>query len=226
MARMIERKCATCKGIIKIDRNDVKDVVIYNKGFHHKQCLIDCATKSLQNPKCSKAKWTQVLENIDEYEKHAQENLGHGLPTDKLNDWLLDHYDIVTTPSSRFWSAVRELGNGIYKNKRCKVIDVDSLTEAWQWAQHNLDKIAVRNKSMNNNMTGEDRIRYDLAIVVSKYPLFLKWKDKQKAAAAAAMVQESQKSKINYNSLEKHILESKKDNNDLDDISDLLDELF
>ena len=226
MAKIIERKCAACKGVIKIDRNDIKDVVIYNKGYYHKQCLLDQATQSLQKPRSNKAKWTDVLENIDEYEKRAQEVIGRGRPTDKLNDWLLEHYNITTTPSDRFWSIVRELGNGVYKNKRCKPIDVGSLTEAWKWAQHNLDKIAVRNKSVNNAMDGEARIHYDLAIVLSKYPLFLKWKDKQKAAAAAAMVQETQKSKINYNSLEKHILESQKDANDLDDISDLLDELF
>ena len=225
MAKIVKRKCATCKEIIKIDCNSIKDVVIYNKGYHHKQCLIDYATQSLQKPKCSKAKWTQVLESIDEYEKHAQEVIGRGRSTDKLNDWLLEHYNLAVTPSDRFWSIVRELGNGFYKNKRCRAIDVDSLTEAWRWAQHNLDKIAVRNKSMNNAMEGETRIHYDLAIVLNKYPLFLKWKDKQKAAAAA-MVQESQRPKINYNNLEKQILESKKDTDNLDDISDLLDELF
>ena len=225
MAKIIERKCATCKEIIKIDRNNIKDVVIYNKGYHHKQCLIDHATQSLQKPRSNKTKWTQVLENIDEYEKHAQEVIGRGRPTDKLNDWLLEHYDITTTPSDRFWSIVRELGNGVYRNKRCKAIDVDSLTEAWKWAQHNLDKIAVRNKSMNNAMDGEARIHYDLAIILKKYPLFLKWKDKQKAAAAAA-AQEVQHTKIDYSNLEKQALASKKDDNSLDDISDLLDELF
>ena len=226
MARMIERKCATCKGIIKIDRKNIKDVVIYNKGYHHKQCLIDYATASLQKPRCSKAKWTQVLENIDKYETDAKEVIGHGRPTDKLNDWLLDNYDITTTPSDRFWSVVRELGNGLYRNKRCKPISVDMLTEAWKWAQHNLDKIAVQNKSKNNHMEGEARIHYDLAIIVKKYPLFLKWKDRQKAAAAAAAVQETQRTKINYSNLEKQNLESKKDTNSIDDISDLLDELF
>lgn len=226
MAKIIERKCAACKGIIKINRNDIQDVAIYDGGFYHKQCLIDRATTSLQKPRCSKAKWTDVLENIDEYEKRAQENLGHGRPTDKLNDWLLDHYDITTTPSQRFWSAVRELGNGLYRNKRCKPISVDMLTEAWKWAQHNLDKIAVQNKSKNNHIEGEARIHYDLAIIVKKYPIFLKWRDRQKAAAAVAAVQETQKAKINYNNLEKQNLESQKDPNYIDDISDFLDELF
>ena len=226
MAKIIERKCAACKGIIKINRNDIQDVAIYDGGFYHKQCLIDRATTSLQKPRCSKAKWTDVLENIDEYEKRAQENLGHGRPTDKLNDWLLDHYDITATPSQRFWSAIRELGNGLYRNKRCKPISVDMLTEAWKWAQHNLDKIAVQNKSKNNHIEGEARIHYDLAIIVKKYPIFLKWRDRQKAVAAVAAVQETQKAKINYSNLEKQNLESQKDPNYIDDISDFLDELF
>lgn len=226
MAKIIERKCATCKGIIKIDRNNIKDVAIYNKGYYHTQCLIDYATEALQKPRSRKEKWTQVLENIDEYEKHAQEVIGRGRPTDKLNDWLLEHYDIVATPSDRFWSTVRELGNGFYRNKRCRPVDVNSLTEAWKWAQHNLDKIDVQNRSMNKKIEGEDRINYDLAIIVRKYPVFLKWKDKQKAAAAAAAVQETQKVKINYSNLEKQNLESQKDPNYIDDISDFLDELF
>lgn len=226
MAKIIERKCATCKGVIKIDRNNIEGVVIYNKGYHHKQCLIDHATQSLQKPRSNKTKWTQVLENIDEYEKHAQEVIGRGRPTDQLNDWLLEHYDITATPPQRFWSSVEELEKGIHKNKRCKPIDVKDLTEAWKWAQHNLDKMAVRNQSMNKKMDGLLRIYYDFEVVINKYPVFLKWKDKQKAAAAAAAVQEAQRSKINYSNLEKQNLESQKDPNYIDDISDFLDELF
>lgn len=224
MARIIKRKCATCKNEIEIDRNNIHNVVIYN-GFHHKQCLIDYATASLQKPRCSKAKWTQVLENIDEYEKCAIENLGHGRPTDKLNDWLIDHYNLVATPSDRFWSTVRELGNGLYRNKKCKAIGIDDLTDAWKWAQHNLDKIAIQNKSMNKPIEGEARLYYDLAIILKKYNIFLKWKDRQKAAAAVAAAQETNRVKINYSNLEKQVMENKKQEG-IGDISDILDELF
>lgn len=226
MGKVIKRKCAVCDETMIIDRNNVQDVIIYGQKCYHKKCFITHATERSQSKRGKPKQWADALDNIDIYEQATKETLGRSTPSDKLNDWLLDHYDITSTPSRRFWSTVRDLENGEYRNKKCRAIDIESLTEAWKWAQHNLDKIAVRNKSMNNNIDGEARIYYDLAIILKKYPIFLKWKDRQRAAAAAAMVQETQRSKINYNNIEKQMLENQKDNDSLDDISDLLDELF
>jgi hypothetical protein len=227
MARTIDRKCRACGEVIRIDRYNVQGVIAYKKAFYHTQCFVKHATKLSQSNRANASEWAEALENMEDYVQKTQKSLGTCKASDKLNDWILDHYHITTTASfSTFWRAVKKLELGEYKGKSCQRIPTNLLYEAWIWAQPNLDKIARNNKVINKHIEGEARLNYDLSIIVNKYTVFLKWKDKQKAAAAAAVVQESQRPKINYSNLEKQALESKKDTDSLDDISDLLDELF
>ena len=227
MTKIIERKCWACKNTMQIDRYNVQDVILYKSKYYHKQCFIEYATRLSQSKRATAREWVKALEDIEIYEKRAKSILETCKPSDKLNDWILDHYNIVSTAGfENFWRSVGQLQLGKYHHKACQKIPTQSLYEAWMWAQHNLDKINTNNKMKNKHIEGEARLNYDLKIIVNKYPIFLKWKDKQKAAAAAAAVQETQKTKINYSNLEKQNLESKKDTNSIDDISDLLDELF
>ena len=184
MAKIVKRKCAKCKAEMKIDTSNINDVIWYNNAYYHKDCFIAEAQKKIEKKTRSYRQWENALNNIEEYERIAREKIGYGRPTDKLNDWLLEHYDIITTPSDRFWSIILDLGNGFYRNKRCRPVKVELLTEAWMWAQVNLDKIAMNNKQLGKDMEGEARLHYDLAIILKKLPLFVKSKEKQEAAKA------------------------------------------
>lgn len=225
MAKSASRTCAHCKEKIHVTIGDVKDIVCYKNKFYHKKCFEEIALKRSQKSGKLGETWKEALENIEKYENEARERIDKCKPTDRLNDWLLDHYDIAATPSGRFWQIVDGIGKGEYKSKRCKPISPELLAEAWKWAQPNLDKINISNKTKNIVMEGESRIHYDLAIIMSKYPLFLKWKDRQNAKAAAA-ARDIQTTKINYDSISRQVEENKKNTNEIGDISDLLDELF
>ena len=136
----------------------------------------------------------------------------------KLNDYLLLHYDVASL-SSKFWSTIHDIGNGIYKHKRCKPIDCNTLLDMWKLYQKELNQIYVWNKSKGNDMTGEGRVIYDLAILMRKYGEYLKHVSKIKAIEADTS-QLQQQTKINYNNFD-----NQSTNTD-DDISSLLDEIF
>lgn len=182
--RIVERKCHQCKGAIVVDLNDVKNIIQYKKVYYHKDCFIERANEYINKSNRFSKSWQDALDNIDNHERQTIEKLSYGKPTDKLNDWLLDNYDIVTTPSNRFWSTIKELGNGMYRNKRCKPISVELLTEVWQSEQPYLDKTYAYNKTIGKHMEGEARLYYDLAIIIKKIPSFIKDKKKQEAVRA------------------------------------------
>jgi hypothetical protein len=97
------------------------------------------------------------------------------------------------------------------------------LYETWKWGQNQLNKIDKQNK-MNHKGPANDEVRilYDLAILVRKVPNYLSYKAKLEAQQAEAK-RELEKTRIDYDNVQKVKIEN---NNDLDDISGLLDDIF
>lgn len=222
MGKTAKRKCNKCKKTITIHRDDIKNVIYYCNFYYHTDCLIEEAQHKLQSKRNNVKKWNDVLDNIQQLEADTKEMLRKQLfmvrDTDPLNDYLLEHYN-VTAVDKRVWQTVRDLENGIYRKRRCKKIDVDMLYEAWQWGQRNLDEIARKNK-MNNKgpKTDDDRILYDLAILVGKIPMFLSYKKKQEDAKqemSQVVIDEIDMSRVGQRKYEARR-----------DISDIADDLF
>lgn len=220
MSKFKERKCHKCGKTMKIKVGNVQEVVCYKDKYYHKACFIEHAIKQSQRSGVRSDQWKYALQNIESYERIAAEKINERKPTDVLNDWILDNYDLAVTPSPRFWSTVESLGRGSYRNKRCKPVSVELLTEAWQWAQPNLNKIAVSNYTKGNKMEGESRLYYDLAIILSKLSIFLRQKESTKAA---------KKEMINNANFEDIDMSRIGGNNQIKsrkDISDIADDLF
>lgn len=217
---MIIRKCAKCKGIIEIDKNNICNVLQFQDKYYHYDCFEKMATEKAQSKRGKPQMWQNALDCIWEIETETKKMLEHFCAKDDLNAWLLDNYDIVTVPSY-FWQLVADLESGKYKNKKCKPISIKQLFSCWQWGQRHLDKIDVNNKMNHKGPTNDsDRLRYDLAILITKYPLFLKHKAKS-AAIESINNADNKQPKINYGTL------SKNNNTDNDnDILDLMDEIF
>ena len=164
--------------------------------------------------------WQDALDRVWELEAETKKMLEHYFARDALNVWLLENYDIAMIPS-RFWQIVADLEIGKYKGQRCKPVKISDLCECWKWGQQNLNKIAVNNRMSHKGPENDtDRLRYDLAILITKYPLFLNHRSKMSVEVAIAK-QETPQPKINYGVLEKN-----KNNNDENDILDLIDEIF
>ena len=220
MAEVIKRKCACCKEAITIDKDSIDDVLQHKGKYYHLSCFETMATEKAASKKGKPAEWQAALDNLQELKSKTKNMIEYVWAKDDLNDWLLKHYDISAVPS-RFWQIIAELEQGKYKGKRCKPIQIGTILGTWQWGQRKLNEIASANKKSNRGPTDDNaRLSYDLSIVVSKVPNYFAHLSKVQALEAATS-HIIEKTKINYDSLERQT-----NTNEIDDISDLLDEIF
>ena len=100
----------------------------------------------------------------------------------------------------------------------------EDLLDMWKQKRNYLDKIAEQNRKKGNEILGINRVNYDLAILLSKYDSYLKWKEQQKIAIAE--LDESKKrsiEKIEYTDVARPKRVSNTDNKV--DINSMLDEI-
>lgn len=220
MGNVIIRKCAKCKGVIEIDKRDIRGVLQFQDKYYHYGCFESMATEKAASNRGKPQMWQDALDRIWEIESDTKKMLEHFCAKDDLNAWLLENYDIAMIPT-RFWQVIADLEVGKYKNKKCKPIGIKQLYDCWIWGQRNLNKISVNNKMNNRGPKNDaDRLMYDLAILMTKYPLFLKHQTKSVAAESANKA-ENKQPKIDYGTLWK-----KNNTDDDNDILDLMDEIF
>lgn len=221
MPDIIVRKCKACPQPIEIDLNNIGNIVFYKTSYYHKTCFCDLAKRRAESKKGKYAEWQYALDNVSELETDAKDRLEYPAVKDNFNEYLLKNYNVMAVPD-RLWEVAAALEKGIYKRKKCKPISIKILHEAWQWGQHKLNKINIQNKMSHKGPTSdEERILYDLAILVNKIPNYLSHKSKLEALQAEVK-NESQISRINYDNLPNAKVES---NGYFDDISSLLDEM-
>lgn len=201
--------------------NDINNVVFYKTLYYHKTCFCDLAKRRAESKKGKYKDWQYALDNLSELETDAKNRLEYPFIKDSFNEYLLKNYNVVAVPD-RFWEVAAALEKGTYKKKKCKPTSFKILYEAWQWGQHKLNKINTQNKMNHTGPTNdEERILYDLAILVRKIPNYLAHKAKVEAQQAE-IKKESKISRINYDNIHQAKVES---NNYFDDISSLLDEM-
>lgn len=224
MSKIVTRTCFECKEDIHVEVGNVKDIVCYKNKYYHKNCFEKEAIRKSQKTGQVGKTWKAVLENMAEYEREAMERINSCKPSDKLNDWILDHYDITaTTTYTTFWRTVTELEQGKYRNKKCKKVPTRLLYEAWVWGQPNLDKINARNKTAGKNIEGEARLSYDLTIILKHIPDYIRFTTRSKEEKKEIATRIEKASKINY---EKIVVQPKKEEKSNNDILSLMDEIF
>lgn len=214
------RKCAECgKNISVKDKKNLGHILRYKNKFYHTACFIALAESRVAAQNRYSASWQEALNNIEALIEDARLAITIKVKTDPLNDYLLLNYDVGTL-SSRFWSIVADIGNGVYKHRRCKAIDCNTLLDMWKYYQKELNQTDVWNKSHGKVLDGESRVNYDLAILMNKYGNYIKAKAKEEAAQIDQQIHKEEH-KIDYNKIK-----AVNKTNGLDDISDLLDELI
>lgn len=222
MAETITRKCAKCKGIIEIDVDDIRDVIYFNKLYYHKDCFVNMAQQKATSKRGKPQMWQDALRNVVKLESDTRKMLEHFVARDELNEWLLENYDIVTIPSY-FWQLVADLEGGKYKGKRCKPISITLLCSMWKWGQKHLNKIAVDNKNKNKGPnSGNDRLRYDLAILLSHMNDYLKYTTRTKEESVEIATKVENVNKFDYEKIYKQSKQQEKQ----DDILDLMNDIF
>jgi hypothetical protein len=225
MREIITRKCAKCKGVIEIDVDDIDSVIYFNKLYYHEDCFVDMAQQKAASKRGKPQMWQDALNNIWSLEAETKRMLESYAAKDELNEWLLRNYDVSMVPSY-FWQLVVDLESGKYKNKRCKPINITTLYSMWRWGQKRLNQIALKNKENKRGpQTDNDRIRYDLSILLSHLEDFKRYQNKVKAERVEAQASAQKENKnIDYKVINK--IKEINTKRQEDDISDILDEIF
>jgi hypothetical protein len=222
MDNIVTRKCAKCKGEIKINKNNITGVIQFQGKYYHYDCFESTATQKVSSKRGKPKMWQEALDNIWTIEEETKQVLAHIIAKDDLNTWLLDHYDISVVPSY-FWQLVADLENGTYKQKKCKPVKAQLLYKMWIWGQKHLDKIAANNKAKHKGPSNdEQRLNYDLAIVVQHVGDYKKHITSTKEEQAMVEERIEKQSKINYENLYKQSTSQAHS----DSILDLMNEIF
>lgn len=218
------RKCEYCKDTINVGNKDnLGHVLLYKKKYYHKECFVELAESRVAAQNRYSASWQLALDNIDQLVEDARLLITVKVKTDVLDEYLRLHYNINEANGFKtsFWATIADIGNGVYRHRRCAKIDCDTLVDMWKWGQNKLDKINVQNKSRGVVMEGEERVIYDLAILMNKYGFYLKHKAKEAVAIAEATREiNAPKDKIDYNIM------SKNAKSDTKDIASIIDDIF
>ena len=222
MPDKILRKCGGCSGTIEISRSKITDILYYKNKYYHSKCFCEIAEKRSKAKRSTAEEWQTALDSLWALEEDTKKMLEASWVKDDLNEWLLNHYNITTVPS-RFWQMLADLERGVYKCKKCKPVNMETLFGAWKWGQKKLDSISRSNKMNHKGPTSDDaRIIYDLSIIISKVPNYLAHISKMKMLQVEEK-RDSAKTYINYDNVQQAKIEN---NSGLDDISSLLDDIF
>lgn len=132
--------------------------------------------------------------------------------------WVCNEYELSYTPKYLF-DIFAEIEKGEYKNLT-RPVPFEDLQDMWQRKMPYLKKVHFRNQCAGKEMRDVAWIKYDLAIILSKYDDYLDWKDKQKLAEINETETDSNFNKINFSQIQENIPE----NNQID-ISDIIGEI-
>ena len=150
-AKPIQVKCPICKETL----NKTDGINCKNR-YYHKDCYE------------IKLKEDEIKQN-EVHEKALSR---------QLTDWLMVQYNI-TRLSSYFCLKLARVYNGTEKNMS-KPIPCEDLFYMWKSKLEELDKIAENNRRKGIEIIGENRLNYDLAVLIGKYDKYLAWKNKHK----------------------------------------------
>ena len=179
--RAITRKCSICKEPIYInDTNEDFFITLKNetKSYTHTNCYIKKQTTKKRSPK--------TVEECQKYIEQCRQNTKaiekKKSTKNELYEFLFDMYDISYFPQY-FYIKMDSVYKGTMKNLN-KPVPPEDLLDMWKQKRNYLDKVAEQNRKKGNEISGVNRVNYDLAILLSKYDSYLKWKEQQKIAIA------------------------------------------
>ena len=179
--RAITRKCSICKEPIQINEtNEDFFITLKNetKSYTHTNCYIEKQTTKKRSPK--------TVEECQEYIEQCRQSTKaiekKKSTKNELYEFLFDMYDISYFPQY-FYIKMDSVYKGTMKNLN-KPVPPEDLLDMWKQKRNYLDKVAEQNRKKGNEISGVNRVNYDLAILLSKYDSYLKWKEQQKIAIA------------------------------------------
>ena len=217
----IKRKCSCCGEYFYISNDNIDDAIYYDKKTYHSSCFINiCNKRSQMKREDVSQKWTWVLNHLDSIKQESYEHLKLAVIKEDVFNFIKDAYDITIIPTT-VWQKLSNIYNGTFKGMTYG-IPPEHLLDMWKRKIDMLNGIANRNSTKGKAMNADQRINYDLSVLVNKYDSYLKWLEKQKILEAEKEIEK------NENIVGKTIgyVSHKTENSNADDISDLVDDIF
>lgn len=219
----IKRKCDCCKGTICISKENIDDAIFYDKKYYHRKCFIDICDKRANMKRVDVAeKWQWVQKNIESIQSETKSRLIEAIHKEEINLFILEKYDLTIIPSS-VWQKLGNIFSGTWMGMSVG-IQPEELLDMWQRKIDYLNKVASQNVTKGKKMNSDQRINYDLSILINKYDGYKKWKESQK-------ILESDNYHIDKNnsictSIIKEVSKKDVDKNQCDKMADLVDDIF
>ena len=178
---MATRKCSICKELIELDNNSENYFIEYKDKCsfcYHTKCYIERHTKK----KCYSKTEEECIKYIEECREVAKAIQKKKNMRDELYQFLFKMYD-KSFFSSSFYIKMESVYKGTYKGLN-RPVPPEDLLDMWQQKSNYLNKVAEQNRKRGVDISGINRVNYDLAILLSRYDDYLKWKEQQEIAVA------------------------------------------
>lgn len=217
----VKRKCSCCGQDFYISNDNIEDAIYYDKKTYHSSCFINmCQKRSQMKRQDVSTKWTWVLNHLDTIKQETINHLRITVAKDDVFNFIKDAYDVTIIPST-VWQKLADIYNGTFRGMSFG-IPPEHLLDMWKKKIDMLNGIANRNNTKGKSMSADQRINYDLSVLVNKYDSYLKWLEKQKIIEA----EKEQENSENIVGKSIGYVSHKTEKNNSDDISDLVDDIF
>lgn len=231
--KQVLRVCSRCK-----EKFDVltDDYVKVNKRNMHTQCYIDLQLNkglSIDYVKSSVLELKELM-NIEkqhkeklEIEKQAKKlyaqktQVNRNIDRKLFFDYVSEKYGVSTFPK-HFFMKMSAINNGTHPSVN-KCIPYDDLLDMFKRQEHYLAGIHLNLSSVNKELSGINKLNYDLAVIVNMYDKYLEWKQKQAVLQATRDIVNKTSKETNVNVKKVYKRNNNENNND---ISDILNDLY
>lgn len=218
----LTRKCHYCEKEINIEK-DIHEIICYGGAYYHSKCFVEYCNDRLSRKRCKKKKWENALNSMDELQNEAYQKLSRSITKHNIFLFIIQNYD-VTRLQTTFYQKLSDVYSGKFKGMDgVHGIPPDHLLDMWKKQMKKLNKIYNNNVAHGREMTPEERLNYDLAVLVNKYDSYLRWLRRQEIIQSE-MKKKAQEESKNRIRIDRFIVRKEKENEK--DMSALADEIF
>ena len=215
----IKRKCGCCGKYLYVNKTNLNDVTYYDKITYHSNCFIEICQRRTGKRNASK-KWQWALDHIDSVKNDTYLHFINSIYRDEIYQFIRESYNITIIPTT-IWNKLSDIYTGTFKGM-IQGIPPEHLLDMWRRKINFLNKNAKKKEIKGVYMRPDQRINYDLTILVNKYDSYLEWKRQQKLLEVEEQnigEQNIVNQAVNYHKIDRGNMKD-------DDISALVDDIF
>lgn len=219
----IKRKCSCCGEYLYITKNSINKAVYYDKKTYHSDCFDKLCQKRIISKRANVSeKWIEIYNRINLIKSDTYEHFVTAITQEEIFQFIKETYDLKIIPTP-VWQKLSNIYAGTFKGMTVGISPMD-LIDMWHRKIDMLNGIAKKNELKGIKMLPEQRLTYDLSILINKYDSYLRWKEKQKILEAEkkqGTMENIVNQSVGYIKPSEETLPS-----NTNDISDLVDDIF